>query len=177
MKVKFIAVLPLLVVLFGFQVWMQNSLIFPYWKKNYAPRTDGDFSDLSPDQLLFALAGFREMIAGLLWVRADSYFDEGNYDAILPMIRIVTLLDPKQIDVYSTGMWHIAYNFTDEAQRSDRRYVAPALALGKEGAAHNDYTYELFFEHTVQGIAAYLAGNPVRVLNPPVLPNARRLER
>ncbi|MCH8284391.1 MAG: D-2-hydroxyacid dehydrogenase family protein, partial [Chloroflexi bacterium] len=38
-------------------------------------------------------------------------------------------------------------------------------------------TYELFFEHTVQGIAAYLAGNPVRVLNPPVLPNARRLER
>lgn len=146
MKVKFAIVLPMLVVLIGLQSWMQTDLIWPYWKKYYAPRTDTDLSALSPDQMLFALAGFREMIAGLLWVRADSYFDEGNYDAILPMIRIVTMLDPKQIDVYSTGMWHIAYNFTDEAQRSDRRYISPALALGKEGSEHNDYTYEIFFE-------------------------------
>jgi hypothetical protein len=62
------------------------------------------------------------------------------------MIRIVTMLDPKQIDVYATGMWHIAYNFTDESHRSDRRYITPALALGQEGARLNDYTYELHFE-------------------------------
>jgi hypothetical protein len=43
-------------------------------------------------------------------------------------------------------MWHIGYNFTDEEQRSDRRYIPSALALGKEGAAHNPDTYELFFE-------------------------------
>ncbi len=101
---------------------------------------------LSPDQLLFALAGFREMIAGILWVRADSFFDTGNYDAILPVIRLVTVLDPNQIDVYATGMWHIGYNFTDEEQRSDRRYIPSALALGKEGSARNPNTYELFFE-------------------------------
>ena len=152
MRVRPLAVLPLLLALFVVQAWMQNGLgfskglIYPFWKKNYAPRRDSDFSSLSPDQMLLALAGFREMIAGLLWVRADTFFDQGNYDAILPMIRIVTLLDPKQIDVYSTGMWHIAYNFTDEAQRSDRRYIAPALALGREGSEHNDYTYELYFE-------------------------------
>jgi hypothetical protein len=101
---------------------------------------------LSPDQMLFALTGFREMIAGILWVRADSFFDSGNYDAILPVIRLVTILDPKQIDVYATGMWHIGYNFTDEEQRSDRRYIPSALALGKEGARQNDKTYEMYFE-------------------------------
>jgi len=146
MRVKAIVALPLILVLFIGQAWMQNVRIYPFWRDNYAPRRDSDYSSLSPDQMLLALAGFREMIAGLLWVRADAFFDEGNYDAILPMIRIVTLLDPKQIDVYSTGMWHIAYNFTDEAQRSDRRYISPALALGKEGSAHNSYTYELYFE-------------------------------
>lgn len=146
MRAKAKLVLPAVVVLFALQAWMQGALIYPFWKKNYAPRTDSDLSSLTPDQMLFAMAGFREMIAGLLWVRADSYFDEGNYDAILPMIRIVTMLDPKQIDVYATGMWHIAYNFTDEANRSDRRYVSPAIALGKEGAKLNDYTYELHFE-------------------------------
>ncbi|MCH7944878.1 MAG: hypothetical protein IIC73_02525 [Armatimonadetes bacterium] len=146
MRVRALVVLPMLLALFVGQAWMQQKLIYPFWKENYAPRRDSDYSSLSPDQMLLALAGFREMIAGLLWVRADTFFDEGNYDAILPMIRIVTILDPKQIDVYSTGMWHIAYNFTDEAQRSDRRYIAPALALGREGSEHNSYTYELYFE-------------------------------
>jgi hypothetical protein len=136
---------PLLVALFALQAWMQQ-IIYPFWSKNYAPRSDSDLSSLAPDQLLLSFLGFREVVAGILWVRADAYFDEGNYDAILPMIRIVTMLDPKQIDVYATGMWHIAYNFTDEAQRSDRRYVPPAIALGKEGSQLNDYTYELHFE-------------------------------
>jgi len=145
-KVNAAKLIPFLILLFVGQAWMQRSVIYPFWGKHYAPRTDSDLSSLSPDQMLFALAGFREMIAGLLWVRADAYFDEGNYDAILPMVRIVTMLDPKQLDVYATGMWHIAYNFTDESHRSDRRYISPALALGKEGASLNDYTYELWFE-------------------------------
>ncbi len=123
-----------------------NRTAYPVWVSNYSPRVDADISGLQADQLLIALAGFREMVAGILWVRADTFFDEGNYDAILPIIRLVTMLDPKQIDVYATGMWHIAYNFTDEQNRSDRRYIPSALALGAEGARNNNYTYELFFE-------------------------------
>lgn len=119
---------------------------FGFWEKNYAPNKNAQLNGLTGDQLFFALAGFREMVAGILWVRADTFFDEGNYDAVLPIIRLVTMLDPHQIDVYATGMWHIAYNFTDEQSRSDRRYIPSALALGKEGAKNNDYTYELFFE-------------------------------
>ncbi len=127
---------------------MQKALIFPFWQRNYAVKNyAGDQAQgLSADQLLFALAGFRELVAGILWVRADSFFDEGNYDAILPIIRLVTWLDPHEIDVYATGMWHIAYNFTDEESRSDRRYIPAAIALGKEGAAANSNTYELYFE-------------------------------
>ncbi|RYG47545.1 hypothetical protein EON79_07055 [bacterium] len=126
---------------------LQRGFIFDKWKKDFSPGK-GKIIDkaLSPDQMLFALTGFREMIAGILWVRADSFFDSGNYDAILPIIRLVTILDPKQIDVFATGMWHIGYNFTDEEQRSDRRYIPSALALGREGAMQNDETYEMFFE-------------------------------
>ncbi|MBL8067708.1 MAG: tetratricopeptide repeat protein [Armatimonadetes bacterium] len=123
-----------------------NRWAYPLWRVNFSPRKNSDLRGLSGDQLLIALAGFREMVAGILWVRADTFFDEGNYDAILPIIRLVTMLDPKQIDVYATGMWHIAYNFTDEQNRSDRRYIPSALALGAEGSQNNDYTYELYFE-------------------------------
>ncbi|CAN5577281.1 hypothetical protein BH11ARM2_BH11ARM2_17470 [soil metagenome] len=126
---------------------MQSQFIFPKWKRDFSPGKGRVVAKgLAPDQILFALTGFREMVAGILWVRADSFFDSGNYDAILPIIRLVTILDPKQIDVYATGMWHIGYNFTDEEQRSDRRYIPSALALGKEGARQNPETYEMFFE-------------------------------
>ncbi|MDX2064705.1 MAG: hypothetical protein SFX74_03075 [Fimbriimonadaceae bacterium] len=115
------------------------------WQRDYSQGKVAS-SGLDPQQLTFALFGFRELIAGILWVRADSFFDSGNYDAILPIIRLVTILDPKQIDVYATGMWHIGYNFTDEEQRSDRRYIPSALALGKEGYRNNPQTYEMYFE-------------------------------
>lgn len=146
MKRKGSLALVLLAVFFIGQAALQRGIVFNEWKKNYAPKNTMAAPGLDPQQLLFALAGFREMIAGILWVRADSFFDTGNYDAILPIIRLVTILDPHQIDVYATGMWHIGYNFTDEQSRGDRRYVPSALALGREGARKNPETYELFFE-------------------------------
>jgi hypothetical protein len=138
----------LLAVFFIGQAVFQGFLVFPRWAKDYAPNKQlgQSSSGLAADQLLFALIGFRELIAGILWVRADSFFDTGNYDAILPIVRVVTILDPHQLDVYATGMWHIGYNFTDEEQRSDRRYIPSALALGEEGAKNNPQTYEMFFE-------------------------------
>jgi len=123
----------LLVLLVG-QAFLNASVIFPEWKKTYAPKGVADAKGLDPAYFAFALGGFREFIAGLLWVRADKFFEQGNYDAVLPIVRIVTLLDPHQIDVYATGMWHIGYNFTDTEQRSDRRYLPVALAFGAEGA-------------------------------------------
>jgi hypothetical protein len=137
-----------ILALFVVQGAFQQGVLWPTWSKNYAPKslTDHEVPGLDPGQFLVALAGFREMVAGILWVRADAFFDQGNYDAILPLIRLVTMLDPHEIDVYATGIWHIGYNFTDEEQRSDRRYIPSAIALGTEGANNNKDTYELFFE-------------------------------
>jgi hypothetical protein len=86
---------------------------------------------------LGAATGFREAIAGLLWVRTDEFFDDGDYEAIPPMVRIITWLDPHDIDVYETGAWHMDYNFTDSDQRSDRRYIPVSLSLMQEGIANN----------------------------------------
>lgn len=135
----------LLALLVG-QGFFHRVVINPEYRHNYVPKGQVSASGLDPAQFALVLGGFREFIAGLLWVRADKFFDQGNYDAVLPIIRMVTILDPHQIDVYATGMWHIGYNFTDTEQRSDRRYIPVALAFGAEGAANNPDTYELYFE-------------------------------
>ncbi|WP_395143141.1 tetratricopeptide repeat protein [Armatimonas sp.] len=95
---------------------------------------------------LAAISGFRQVIAGLLWVRADSFFHSGNYDAILPLLRLITWLDPNWLDVYATGAWHLMYNFTDTDQRSDRRYLPVGLALLNEGIAANSTVFDLYKE-------------------------------
>lgn len=81
--------------------------------------------------------GFREVVAGLLWVRCDEFFHSGNFEAIVPLIRIITWLDPHQIDVYCVGAWHLAYNFVDSQQRADHRYMMPSVKLLEEGIQNN----------------------------------------
>jgi hypothetical protein len=95
---------------------------------------------------LGAISGFRQIIAGLLWVRSDSMFHSGNYDGILPLIRMITWLDPNWLDPYATGAWHLTYNFTDTDQRSDRRYLPPGVALLNEGIANNPDIFDMYKE-------------------------------
>jgi len=104
------------------------------------------FAGLSTEFILGPLLGMQQAVAGLLWVRADEFFHEGDYDAILPMVRMVTWLDPHNLDVYITGAWHLAYNFTDSNERSDRRYIPAAQKLLEEGDANNPGVYDIAFE-------------------------------
>ncbi|MCS7273187.1 MAG: hypothetical protein NZ550_03455 [Fimbriimonadales bacterium] len=134
----------LVVVLLIVQAVLQWR-IYPLWVRNYAPKQAAPIG-LSPDQLLVAVAGFREFLAAILWVRADGFFHSGNYDAVLPMLRLVTWLDPHNLDVYATGAWHMGYNFTDESQRSDRRYIPLALKFLEEGIQNNPAVWDLYFE-------------------------------
>ncbi len=99
-----------------------------------------------------AIIGFREVVAGLLWVRANDFFHTGNYEAIIPLARIVTWLDPHQIDVYSVGAWHLAYNLVDAQSRGDRRYLLPAIKFLEEGIQNNPNLFDLYFE---QGFTMY----------------------
>lgn len=140
------ALIGVLAVLALGQGILHSEYIHPRWTKDYSAGSQDWQTGLGADQAFLQLLGFREFLAGMLWVRGDTFFETGNYDAMLPIIRLVTMLDPRNIEVYGTGMWHIGYNFTDEEQRSDRRYLPTALALGKEGAKNNPETYEMFYE-------------------------------
>ena len=101
-----------------------------------------------PGQFIVAsLVGFKEVIAGALWIRADTFFHKGEFQAIVPIVRLVTWLDPHNIDVFTTGAWHMDYNFVDEANSmSDKRYIPASIALLKEGIRNNPDIWDLYFE-------------------------------
>ena len=108
----------------------------------------GDLMAQLPGQFIVAsFTGFKQVIAGALWIRADDFFHRGQYQAIIPIVRMVTWLDPHNIDVYVTGAWHLDYNFVDEANSlSDKRYIPASIALLKEGIRNNSNIWDLYFE-------------------------------
>lgn len=87
-----------------------------------------------------SMLGFREVAAGMLWVKADDLFHEGKYQELVPYFTLVTFMDPHQIDVYSTGAWHLMYNF------GDSRMVPQGLAFLKEGVNNNPNVWDLYFQ-------------------------------
>ena len=117
-----------------------------YHDKENVETTNAALGGLNNEFLLLPLLGFREAAAGLLWVRCDEFFHSGDYDAILPLVRLITWLDPHADNVYVTGAWHLDYNFTDASERSDRRYIAPALSLLDEGIKNNPNIPDIKFE-------------------------------
>lgn len=139
--------LPIALVLLVFAMFMQ-SRIDPMAKEiqqgedQYITAT----GSLNNEFMLLPLLGFREAAAGLLWVRCDEFFHSGDYDAILPLVRLITWLDPHADNVFITGAWHLAYNFTDSSERSDRRYIIPAHELLKEGIKMNPRIPDIAFE-------------------------------
>ncbi len=120
--------------------------IDPIYSRNYAPSESfkQGAKNLPVEMALGAFTGFREAVAGMLWVRCDEFFHNGDYEAIMPLIRVITWLDPHQIDVYETGAWHMDYNFTDSSERSDRRYIPFSLSLLGEGIANNPEEPDLY---------------------------------
>src|SRR5690242_8021349 len=137
--------LPLLVVLLVLAALMQG-VIDPVRKKIQPKANTVAIGGLNNEFLLLPLLGFREAAAGLLWVRCDEFFHSGDYDAILPLVRVITWLDPHADNIYVTGAWHLDYNFTDSSERSDRRYIAPAMALLDEGIHNNMNIPDIKFE-------------------------------
>lgn len=133
----------LVVVLFAFVAAMQVHL--DPLRAKYQPGKVTNIQ-LGTQFIAATLIGLKEVVGGLLWVRTDEFFHEGNYDAIIPMVRIVTWLDPHQMNVYETGAWHLSYNFTDSQERSDRRYIPASKALLREGIQNNPRTYDMYFQ-------------------------------
>src|SRR5579883_565757 len=138
--------LPALAVLLILAGFLQRA-IDPLAKQYHPEESNLDVSGgLNNEFLLLPLLGFREAAAGLLWVRCDEFFHSGDYDAILPLVRLITWLDPHADNVYVTGAWHLSYNFTDSSERSDRRYLPPSQALLDEGIRNNPTIPDIKFE-------------------------------
>lgn len=107
--------------------------------------------------------GFRQMAANLLWLEADKMWHRGEYYRMIPVMRTTVALDPKFVDAYLIGAWHLAYNATADLQDTpmELRRFEPRFGVRvgdkeafyyegieflKDGVQKNPTDYRLYFD-------------------------------
>jgi hypothetical protein len=78
-----------------------------------------------PPMLVFAnvaLAGFRGIIADLLWLRGARMQEEGRYLELVQLSEWITALEPFNGDVWAYHGWNLAYNVSAMMTRPEDRW-------------------------------------------------------
>lgn len=98
------------------------------------------------DSSIYALAGeFRVVFANLLWIKAENYHHEyllkgGNWtknEELLGLITLITKIDPRFVEAYSTG----AYMYADG--QNDTRKAVKYLQQGIDNNPRASELYEI----------------------------------
>ncbi|HNT88768.1 MAG TPA: hypothetical protein PKL84_12980, partial [Candidatus Hydrogenedentes bacterium] len=113
--------------------------------------------------------GFRKVAANFVWLQVDKYWHMGMTHRMLPLMKTTVMLDPKFVDAYLVGAWHLGYNLTagmGETKPQDKEWLPKHRALVGEkekfyylavdylddGIRNNPREYKLYFE---QGFVHY----------------------
>ena len=102
--------------------------------------------DNSPSALIDILGELRYTAAAILWMKTDYYQHEYEYsgkdfrtnEPIMPLIRLITLLDPHFIQAYDFGAYHLAVNLKKKDE---------SMKFLKEGITNNPDAFELNWEY------------------------------
>jgi len=95
-----------------------------------------------------AIRSLRSLTADLLWIRLDYYSHTGQHYKIYPLVKTVALLQPKFIQAWTLGGWHMAYNIYHVANgpAEKRKWLERGLSFLREGIIENPDTYRIYYE-------------------------------
>lgn len=105
--------------------------------------------DAGTAAVIAMLGGFRNVAAGLLWLRSDYYWHMGGrgWWKMYPIFQTVTELDPHFILAWRTFGWHCAWNLNSEAPPDEKpRWIREGLQVYKRGIDANPDSWELYME-------------------------------
>lgn len=98
---------------------------------------------VSPNDALIGLVGeFRTVLARYLWFKVDLYHEMAEQQGekaeaeIVPLMRLVTVLDPTMLETYDQIAWDLYKNFNEKKT---------AINILDEGLARNPKSFQLNF--------------------------------
>lgn len=101
------------------------------------------------EALAAALGGFRGLASDFLWLRAIQMQDEGRFDEITLLCKLILDMQPRFSGVWTFLSWNLAYNLAFESNTAPERWhwISAGLRLLEEdGIDRNRNSWEIPFE-------------------------------
>ena len=88
-----------------------------------------------PQESLTRLEGMFGEVCDRLWERTDTYWHRGEFERCIALMRLITRIDPHDIQAYDDGAWLMQNQLRDDE----------AEAFLREGLGWNHDSYDLYF--------------------------------
>ena len=137
MNKKIIVYLSILAII----IISSGIILDKYSEMSFKNRNNTNTTDNNPSALLDILGELRYTAAAILWLKTDYYQHEYEFqghdyrtnEPIMPLIRLVTILDPHFVQAYDFGAYHLAVNLKKNKE---------SMKFLQEGITNNPEAFE-----------------------------------
>ncbi len=130
--------------------------MFPYTDWLAAEKSRRDLGEAAIGQIdtgsfmmkLFLLGGFRGIVADLLWLNADEYKREHDWDRLKTTVELITKLQPHFLSIWTFQGWNLAYNVSVEWDAPEDKYtwIKEGIKFVQEGVSKNRRSPDLVWD-------------------------------
>ncbi|WP_165064567.1 hypothetical protein [Paludisphaera rhizosphaerae] len=97
---------------------------------------------------LFLLGGFRGIVANYLWIQAEDYKKNHDWDRLKATVDLITKLQPHFLSIWTFQGWNLAYNVSVEWDAPEDKYewIKQGIKFVQEGVRNNQRSPDLIWD-------------------------------
>jgi len=97
---------------------------------------------------LFLLGGFRGIVANYLWVQAEDYKKNHDWDRLKATVDLITKLQPHFLSIWTFQGWNLAYNVSVEWDAPEDKYewIKQGIKFVQTGVENNRRSPDLIWD-------------------------------
>jgi len=94
-----------------------------------------------------ALGGFRAVAVDIIWMRLERLQDERAFFEIPSLCRLISMLQPRFVEVWLFNSWNMAYNLSYASETLDDAYawIRDGIEFLKRGVKKNPKAWKLYW--------------------------------
>jgi hypothetical protein len=137
-----------IVVIFGLMIPYTRWLAVEKDRRDLGEAAIGQIDTGSFMMKLFLLGGFRGVAANYLWLNAEEYKREHDWDKLKTTVEWITKLQPHFLAVWTFQGWNLAYNVSVEWDAPEDKYtwIKAGIKFIQEGVSKNRKSPDLLWD-------------------------------
>jgi hypothetical protein len=139
-----LVIVALFAVMFPYTAWLETEKR----KRDLGEAAIGQIDTGSFMMKLFLLGGFRGIVADLLWLRAEEYKKDHDWDRLDTTVELITKLQPHFLSIWTFQGWNLAYNVSVEWDAPEDKYtwIKQGIKFVQQGVAKNKRSPDLIWD-------------------------------